>query len=175
MTASPMAGPQVQGPQAQEPLAQGPQAPGPLPAGMLRIQQGSQERFIWPVHLPGWLAIGWRLAAAPSGGAASAEPQALTAALGGELPEPEAAKPESPRSRRGRRRKDETLAVESAHAGLSAVSDASADPGPDPEPREPVLDPDPDAAATATAAAATAAEVPLLTALPDDLFDEPLI
>lgn len=142
-----------------------------LPAGMLRIQQGSDERFIWPVHLPGWLAIGWRVAAAPSGGAASAEPQVLTAALGGELPEPEAARPESPRSRRGRRRKDETLPAEPAHAGLSAVSDASADPGPGPEPREPVLDtdPDPDAAATA------AAEVPLLTALPDDLFDEPLI
>jgi hypothetical protein len=43
---------------------QGAGAHGPKPAGMLRIRQGSQERYIWPVHLPGWLAEGWRVAGA---------------------------------------------------------------------------------------------------------------
>ena len=46
------------GPQSQGLIAQ-----GPLPAGMLRIQQGNQERYVWPVHLPGWLALGWRVRA----------------------------------------------------------------------------------------------------------------
>lgn len=30
-------------------------------AGMVRIQRGSETRYIWPVHLPGWLAIGWQV------------------------------------------------------------------------------------------------------------------
>lgn len=148
-------------------------AQGPLPAGMLRIQQGSHERFIWPVHLPGWLALGWHVAGAPSAAVASAEPQALTAALGGELPEQDDAKPASPRSRRGRRRQEEPLPVAPADTSISTVSDASASADPGPEPREPVLDADPDA--DPDAAAAATADVPLLTALPDDLFDEPLI
>ena len=39
-------------------------AQGPLPAGMLRIRLGNQERYVWPVHLPGWLGLGWRVAGA---------------------------------------------------------------------------------------------------------------
>lgn len=31
-------------------------------AGMLRIRRGEQVRWIWPVHLPGWLALGWQVA-----------------------------------------------------------------------------------------------------------------
>lgn len=30
-------------------------------AGMVRIQRGSETRYVWPVHLPGWLAIGWQV------------------------------------------------------------------------------------------------------------------
>ena len=30
-------------------------------AGMVRIQRGSELRYIWPVHLPGWLATGWQV------------------------------------------------------------------------------------------------------------------
>ena len=33
-----------------------------VPAGLLRISNGSQERFIWPVHLSGWQQQGWTLA-----------------------------------------------------------------------------------------------------------------
>lgn len=35
---------------------------GPLglgPVGQVRIYQGAQHRFIWPVHLAGWLELGW--------------------------------------------------------------------------------------------------------------------
>ena len=46
---------------AEAPMA-GLVAQGPLPAGMLRIHQGNLERYVWPVHLSGWLALGWRVA-----------------------------------------------------------------------------------------------------------------
>jgi hypothetical protein len=38
-----------------------------VPAGMVRISDGSRERFIWPVHLSGWQQQGWTLLAAASG------------------------------------------------------------------------------------------------------------
>ena len=40
----------------------GPVGLGPLglgPVGQVRIYQGAQHRFIWPVHLAGWLELGW--------------------------------------------------------------------------------------------------------------------
>ena len=39
------------------PLGLGPLGLGPL--GQVRIYQGAQHRFIWPVHLAGWLELGW--------------------------------------------------------------------------------------------------------------------
>ena len=50
------------------PVAQGPGpvglaslgvAPGSVPLGQVRIYLGSAHRFIWPVHLAGWLELGW--------------------------------------------------------------------------------------------------------------------
>ncbi len=38
-----------------------------VPAGLVRISDGSQERFIWPVHLSGWQQQGWTLVAAATG------------------------------------------------------------------------------------------------------------
>ena len=38
-----------------------------VPAGLVRISNGSGERFIWPVHLGGWQQQGWTLIAAASG------------------------------------------------------------------------------------------------------------
>jgi hypothetical protein len=38
-----------------------------VPAGMVRISDGSQERFIWPVHLSGWQQQGWTLIATATG------------------------------------------------------------------------------------------------------------
>ena len=168
-----MAGPQMTG------MA----ALGPLPAGMLRIRQGSQERYVWPVHLPGWLALGWQVAGAeaaagtsPAGGAA-AEPPAPIAAAAGELLEQNDAKPASTRSRRGRRRKEEPLPAAPADTGTSTVGDASESDASGTELSEQVQDveappagraePDPEPDPTA--------EVPVLTALPDDLFDDALI
>ena len=158
-------------------------AQGPLPAGMLRIRQGSQERYVWPVHLPGWLGLGWRVAGAettagaPTAGGAAAEPPAPIAAAAGERLDEDDAKPASPRGRRGRRRKDEALPEAPADTGASTVGDASgAEPSeqerdgespaaggaePDPDP-DPAADPSPDAELA-------------VTALPDDLFDDPLI
>ena len=162
-------------------------AQGPLPAGMLRIRLGNQERYVWPVHLPGWLGLGWRVAgaeataAAPSVGIAAAEPPAPITATAAELLEQDDAKPASPRGRRGRRRKGEPEQLASAaDTGTSTVSESDAvDPEPNSEPAqqtEPPAagdaapDPDPDPAADPTPDAELA-----LTALPDDLFDDPLI
>ncbi len=38
-----------------------PEAPDPQPEGMLRISDGQSFQVIWPVHLAGWLALGWQL------------------------------------------------------------------------------------------------------------------
>lgn len=44
------------------PVGLGPVGLGPLglgPVGQVRIYLGSAHRFIWPVHLAGWLEHGW--------------------------------------------------------------------------------------------------------------------
>jgi len=38
-----------------------PEAPESQPEGMLRISDGKTFQVIWPVHLAGWLALGWQL------------------------------------------------------------------------------------------------------------------
>ena len=162
------------GPQSQGLIAQ-----GPLPAGMLRIQQGNQERYVWPVHLPGWLGLGWRVAGAeaPSVGIAAAEPPASIAGAAGELPDQDDAKPASTRGRRGRRRKDEAQPEAPADTGASTVNDNSNDGsdaiGPEPN-SEPAQQGELPAAAIEAPDPESTAEVPL-GALPDDLFSDPLI
>jgi hypothetical protein len=152
---------------------------GPLPAGMLRIRQGSQERYVWPVHLPGWLGLGWRVAGAeaPSVGIDAADPPAPRDAAAVELLEQDDAKPASNRGRRGRRRKEEPLPAAPAETDTSTVGDASENDASGTElseqeqdaesPSAGRADPDPEPN--------TPAEIPVLTALPDDLFDDPLI
>ena len=151
---------------------------GPLPAGMLRIRQGSQERYVWPVHLPGWLGLGWRVAGAeatagaPTIGVAAAEPPAPIAAAADGLLDQDDAKPASTRGRRGRRRKEEPEqppAGGEAHpeeTGTTAEVDATEHPAA------------PEAAAEADTTPgddSTADGGEALSALPDDLFDDPLI
>ena len=53
-------------------------------AGMVRIQRGSETRYVWPVHLPGWLAIGWQVGSGE--GMAAATPAAPVVVT----PEPQA-------------------------------------------------------------------------------------
>ena len=154
-------------------------AQGALPSGMLRIQPGNQERYGWPVHLPGWLALGWRVAG-PSSTTLDPLLQAVmapaTAAALESDPDPQAG-----RGKRGRRRKEEQ---EQPPAGVEATPDetgTTADEAgaTDFEPHAP-----PDLAAESVAeplaaepaAAAPAAEgAAALGALPDDLFSDPLI
>ena len=150
---------------------------------MLRIQQGNQERYVWPVHLPGWLALGWRVAGAeaaaggPTVGVAPAELPESIAAAAGELPDQDDAKPASTRGRRGRRRKDESQPEAPADTGASTVNDNSNDGsdaiGPEPN-SEPAQQGELPAAAIEAPDPESTAEVPL-GALPDDLFSDPLI
>ena len=156
-------------------------AQGPLPAGMLRIQQGSQERYVWPVHLPGWLGLGWRVAGAeaaaggPTVGVAPAELPESIAAAAGELFEQDDAKPASARGRRGRRRKEEEAQSPAAVEANPAPTGADAE-------QQTEADSDPSAAVDLAAEAApepgddsTAEGAVALSSLPDDLFSDPLI
>ncbi len=151
-------------------------AHGPLPAGMLRIRQGSQERYVWPVHLPGWLALGWRVAGAevPSVGVAPAEPPASIAAAAGELLDEDDAKPSSPRSRRGRRRKEEQeqppAAIEATPEETGTTAEAGATDSNPPAAIDLAAESAAEPAEDSNAEGAAA-----LSALPDDLFSDPLI
>ena len=62
-----------------------------VPAGLVRISNGSGERFIWPVHLGGWQQQGWTLIAAATGVQITPMPPVPTALI--EAP-PAAATPE---------------------------------------------------------------------------------
>ena len=61
------ADPQGQDLKGQDPQGQAPQGQdlkglglvGSGPVGQVRIYQDAQHRFIWPVHLAGWLELGW--------------------------------------------------------------------------------------------------------------------
>ena len=69
-----------------------PEAPEAQPEGMLRISYGQSFQVIWPVHLTGWLALGWQLDWPQPAGAGPAPrqepggtlvPPVITALLGG--------------------------------------------------------------------------------------------
>ena len=155
--------------------------PGQIPAGMLRIHQGNQEHYVWPVHLPGWLLLGWRVAGSGNAPDAGPLPQAVPAPalpLDSE-PEPTAIEkehePASGRGKRGRRRREEEAqppaAVEVNPAPTGADTEQQADA--DSEPYAAI-----DLAAETAAEPvddSTAEGAVALSALPDDLFDDPLI
>jgi len=136
---------------------------GPLPAGMLRIHKSNQERYVWPVHLPGWLGLGWQVAG-PSYTAAEQLPQTLAApAVPLEL-EPE---PTAGRGKRGRRRKEE-----------ESPSPAAAEANPAPTGADAEQQTATDLAAETPAEPgddSTAEGALALSSLPDDLFSDPLI
>jgi hypothetical protein len=178
---------------------------------MLRIRQGQQERYIWPVHLPGWLAAGWRVAGSDAvaamepmfadpvdigfAAAATDPPRAaeLTPPLEPAEPATSAdATPAPTRGRRGRRRKEGSAPAETeptvvipqestpsdqlfadsdiARDGADrGTSDSMAD-----ETAEPTSDTNAENPAESTPMDDEGTEVPVLTALPDDLFDDPL-
>ena len=68
-----------------------------VPVGLVRISDGSQERFIWPVHLSGWQQQGWTLIAAATGVQITPQPTAPAAVievpLAEETPDPSSSEP----------------------------------------------------------------------------------
>lgn len=56
-----------------------------LPPSQLLISKDGESRSIWPVHLAGWLALGWQLHTQPPEAAPEPEPEPLSEAE----PEPE--------------------------------------------------------------------------------------
>jgi hypothetical protein len=140
---------------------------------MLRIQQGNQERYVWPVHLPGWLALGWRVAG-PSSTAAEPLPQAVMAPAEPLELEPEPTAGQGKRGRGRRRKEDEpqpAAAVEPQPTPTGADVEPQTDADPDPQTAtdlaaETPADPGDDSTAVGDLA---------LSSLPDDLFSDPLI
>jgi len=147
---------------------------GPIPAGMLRIHKGNQERYVWPVHLPGWLGLGWQVAG-PSSTTLDPLLQAVmapaTAAALESDPDPQAG-----RGKRGRRRKEEP---EQPTAGVEATPEetvTSADePGATNFEAHAATDLEAESASEPVAAATPADGAAALSSLPDDLFSDPLI
>ncbi len=137
-------------------------AQGPLPAGMLRIQQGNQERYVWPVHLPGWLGLGWRVAG-PSSTAAEPLSQAVPAPAVPLDSEPE---PTAGRGKRGRRRREEEPQPPAGVEATPEETGTTAEMGATYSDPKAAADPGDDSAAAGAVA---------LSALPDDLFSDPLI
>ena len=140
-----------------------------MATGLVRIGRGNQHRWIWPVHLPGWMALGWQLRH-PGSSASSdlAAEQALPVALAGGISvaggqPPDAAPASAPTSGRPRGRK-----VKSADAAAPAAwpePDASPAPADAQDGAQPssAQAPEPSAAAAGDAA----------PVLPDDLLGEP--
>jgi len=181
--------------------------PGQIPAGMLRIHQGNQEHYVWPVHLPGWLLLGWRVAG--SANAPAALPETLAAEAVAPDPGPEVmaeldgAQPTTGRGKRGRRRKEEEhpQTVEMSPAAISTAAEEEEEPPTAAVAKTPAVigiateesnaASDPSAASeptdsrSSTELAAETATEPVddstaegavaLSALPDDLFSDPLI
>ena len=171
------------------------ETPGPIPAGMLRIHKGNQERYVWPVHLAGWLGLGWRVAGSGTDPADGALNQLLTPAVVAHEPDPEPTadengpEPATGRGRRGRRRKEEEPAA-GDETPLAAIGTAAEQGSADadqpavsewtgastPSMTEPAAAPVSEPVVSESAATAPAAEnAAALSALPDDLFSDPLI
>jgi len=165
--------------------------PGPIPAGMLRIHKGNQERYVWPVHLPGWLGLGWRVAGSGTDPGDGAVSQLLAAEAVDPEPDPEPTagengpEPATGRGRRRRRRKEEeqpTAAVEPIPTETGTAAEQDADDPPavsqwtdDQTSSELAADPEAgQVAAESTATAPVAESAAALSALPDDLFSDPL-
>lgn len=140
----------------------------PTAPGMVRIRRGEQLRWIWPVHLPGWIALGWQVAHrggsvldgptetgrdVVAGALAGTAAPETAGALGRMVvdtkatqtteakEEPVVSSPANgipPRQRRGKRRHAEEP-TPSAAAGVSDSSGAPAESAP---PTDTVLNPD---------------------------------
>jgi hypothetical protein len=169
---------------------------------MLRIHKGHEEHYVWPVHLPGWLALGWQVAGSGNAPDAGPLPQVVTALAAVLEPTSQATaietgpEPSTGRGKRGRRRKEEeppTAVVETAPAVIG-IADEEGNADSEPPAAEESTDAQsstepavtsaasdvatgPAAESDAVPAAAEAITEPdvLLSALPDDLFDDPLI
>ena len=169
-----------------------------LPMALQRIEKGGQVQHIWPVHLSGWQALGWRVAApaepevavaaeatdgVPPALVAAGLPAAAAAALQAE-PEPlePAAVPIVPEA------EPEPVVVAEPEPELALQAESAAEPAIEPMAEPPVVEPVPAATGkgrrgrprkgsaapepTATATPELAASGAERLALPDDLFPD---
>jgi hypothetical protein len=168
---------------------------------MVRIQQGnapggalagSQERYVWPVHLPGWLAIGWQVASHPVASHQEASHEVLHPAAAAStapvlspemLPPVEQAADLPVKGRRGRRRKGEPVEPAAADVEAAATTQAEEIEQTEASTLDPTaalaLDASPetvlsDERGTDDGREADGLAAALSGALPDDLFDAPI-
>lgn len=98
-------------------------------SGMVRIERSGKHQWIWPVHLPGWLALGWQLNQ-PIAASSNAQATELAAFI---APQPEAETPQAGSAaakRRGRKAKvvDAGAITEAAQAPLTIENEPQSEP-----------------------------------------------
>ena len=71
-----------------------------IPQGQLRIYLGAAHRFIWPVHLTGWLELGWTTEPGVTPGAKPRATPAATSGGNGSGATPVATAPVKPKKRK---------------------------------------------------------------------------
>ena len=149
-------------------------------SGMVRIARGGQQRWIWPVHLPGWIALGWQVSHPTTSAAAGiGELEALTAQQGASDSTEQASEETSMADaiaqangrRRGRKPKaQETDAPELMREQMAAVTSAA------PEAAQPSVDAAaesvPGIAPSDTENDAPEAQPDFGSVMPDDLLSE---
>ena len=91
-------------------------------AGMVRIHRGSEIRYVWPVHVPGWLSSGWHLGDDRQGGAVDA-----LVSSSAHAPEPTPAPVPMPANQQGDAPEREVESIE-AHLPTDLL-DLDAEPG----------------------------------------------
>ena len=95
-----------------------PEGLGPVglgPVGQVRIYLGSAHRFIWPVHLAGWLELGW-----------TTEPVATPGATPGVMPRATPTVTSAPRRKRASSSPIEVNPTNESPIGASPVGVGSA-------------------------------------------------
>jgi hypothetical protein len=138
--------------------------------GMVRIARGGQQRWIWPVHLPGWIALGWQVSHPGTSASAEGGFHAPEEQIPGDAPWAAAAPANSNAKRRGRKPKaletpsgepeaDPQESATSAEANaVEQAADADISPAGEDLPQD--------------AASDAAAQPQMTSVLPDDLLSE---
>ena len=148
-------------------------------SGMVRIARGNKQRWIWPVHLPGWIALGWQVShpgssAAAGIGALEVLTSGLAARDSTEQASEETSMADAIAQANGRRRGRKPKALETTPA-VPEVDPMGSMSSAQPDALESLVEADASPAGDTSpddAANDAAAQPEITSVLPDDLLSE---